>query len=67
MLQTLESLPVDQKIQLVESLWDSISQHNSSITEEQKRELDTRLNAYAIDGNKGKSSNIIFSEIKNNL
>ncbi|SMM99592.1 hypothetical protein SPONN_722 [uncultured Candidatus Thioglobus sp.] len=67
MLQTLESLPVDQKIQLVESLWDSISQDDFSVTEEQKKELDARLNAYAIDGSKGKSSNIIFSEIKNSL
>ncbi|SMM99545.1 hypothetical protein SPONL_661 [uncultured Candidatus Thioglobus sp.] len=67
MLQTLESLPVDQKIQLVESLWDNISQDDFSVTEEQKKELDARLNAYAIDGNKGKNSNIIFSEIKNSL
>ena len=67
MLKTLKDLPIDEKIQLVESLWDSISQDNILLTQDQKNELDARLNAYSVDGNKGRDANIVFSEIKNSL
>ena len=67
MLQTLKDLPIDEKIQLVESLWDSISQDNILLTQDQKNELDARLNTYSVDGNKGRDANIVFSEIKNSL
>ncbi|HKZ45764.1 MAG TPA: addiction module protein [Thermodesulfobacteriota bacterium] len=47
----LKELPVDERVKLVEDLWDSIAadQHALPLTNEQKAELDRRLNAYEID------------------
>ena len=48
----LKNLPVNERIQLVEDLWDSIAIDQSSlpITQDQKTELDKRLQAYELDG-----------------
>jgi len=46
-LETLKTLPVPERIQLVEDLWDSIaiSQADFELTEAQRAELDRRLDA----------------------
>jgi putative addiction module component (TIGR02574 family) len=51
----LQLLPVAERIKLVEDLWDSIAADQSAlpITADQKAELDRRLDAYAIDANRG--------------
>ena len=68
MLKNLQTLPIDEKIQLVEDLWDSIGQAQLNIlTQAQKIELDARLDAYTIDGNKGREINTVLSDIKNRL
>lgn len=44
----LSKLPVEERIKLVEELWDSIAsdQKALSLTDEQKAELDRRLDVY---------------------
>lgn len=39
----LEVMPVEDKIQLIEQLWDSINDSDIGLTEHQKHELDLRL------------------------
>jgi len=69
MIANLNTLPIDEKIRLVEDLWDSIAEEKSvlPITKEQKTELDSRLEAYALDGNKGREAKLVFSDIRNRL
>ncbi len=69
MVANLNTLPIDEKIRLVEDLWDSIAEEKSvlPITKEQKIELDSRLEAYALDGNKGREAKLVFSDIRNRL
>jgi len=47
----LKELPVDERIKLVEELWDSIAadQKALALTPAQKAELDRRLDAYETD------------------
>jgi putative addiction module component (TIGR02574 family) len=47
----LRELPLDERIRLVEDLWDSIAadQKALSLTPAQKTELDRRLEAYELD------------------
>ena len=51
----IRDLPLNDRIQLVEDIWDSIAaeQHSIPITEEQRRELDDRLKAYELSGDPG--------------
>ena len=51
----LQELPVEDKIKLVEDLWDSIAadQQALPLTAEQRDELDRRLDAYEADKNRG--------------
>jgi putative addiction module component (TIGR02574 family) len=49
------NLSISERIQLVEDIWDSIVElpEAISLTDDQKRELDNRLDAYHRDPNKG--------------
>lgn len=49
----LRELPVEERIKLVEDLWDSIAEDRKALalTPEQRAELDRRLAAYEIDKN----------------
>jgi putative addiction module component (TIGR02574 family) len=49
------TLSVPERIQLVEDIWDSIAEVPDEVrlTEEQKKELDLRLDAYHRDPNAG--------------
>ena len=69
MIATLNTLPIEEKIQLVEDLWDSIAEEKTvlPITKEQKTELNSRLEAYALDGNKGREVKLVFADIRNKL
>ena len=69
MIANLNTLPIDEKIQLVEDLWDSIAEEKSAlpVTKEQKMELDSRLEVYALDGNKGREAKLVFADIKKRL
>ena len=52
----LQELPVEERIKLVEDLWDSIAadQQALPLTAEQRAELDRRLDAYEADKNRGR-------------
>jgi len=65
----LRNLPIEQRIQLVENLWDSIAadQEQLPITSEQKNELDRRLAAYEADGNQGRLVEDFIVEIRKRL
>jgi putative addiction module component (TIGR02574 family) len=49
------NLSISERIQLVEDIWDSIVELPEAVTltDDQKRELDNRLDAYRRDPNKG--------------
>lgn len=62
-------LPVDERIKLVEDLWDSIAadQQALRLTAEQKAELDRRLDAYEIDRNRGRLATDAVADIRRKL
>ena len=65
----LRNLPIDERIKLVQDLWDSISadQNKLSITDEQKAELDRRIDAFEIDKNKGRLAKDVFADVRQKL
>ncbi len=69
MIANLNTLPINERIQLVEDLWDSIAQERAvlAITKDQKIELDSRLEAYALDGDQGRDAKIVLAEIRKRL
>lgn len=62
----LTALPLEERIRLVEDLWDSIAaeQRNLALTPEQQLELDRRIDAYESDGNLGRDADAVFAEIR---
>jgi putative addiction module component (TIGR02574 family) len=69
MTDKLQHLPIDERIRLVEDLWDSIAAEQSalSLTADQKAELDHRLDAYAVDGNRGRLAGQAVADIRRRL
>jgi putative addiction module component (TIGR02574 family) len=65
----LRALPLDERLRLVEDLWDSIAADQSALplTEQQKSELDRRLNAYEADGSHGRPAEEVISRIRSKL
>ncbi len=65
----LQQLPVEERIKLVEDLWDSIAadQQALRLTAEQKAELDRRLDAYEIDKNQGRMTADAVADIRHKL
>lgn len=66
---TLLSLPIEQRLHLVEELWDSIASDQGllPVTDAQRNELDKRLDAYEKDGNPGRSAKDVLAEIRQRL
>ena len=69
MIANLNTLPIVEKIQLVEDLWDSIAADQASLplTTEQREELDKRLDSYELDGIEGNSASEVISDIRKRL
>jgi len=69
MNSTLKQLSVEERIRLVEDLWDSIAVDQSAIplSSEQIEELDRRLDSYEADGDFGKPAKEVISELRNRL
>ncbi len=69
MKTSLHAIPIGEKIQLVEDLWDSIAadQDNLPLTDEQRTELDLRLDAYETDKIQGREASDVIAEIKQRL
>ena len=64
-----QQLPVQERIRLVEDLWDSIAadQHALPLTDEQKAELDRRLDAYEMDPRPGREATDAVADIRRGL
>jgi len=64
-----QQLPVEERIRLVEDLWDSIAadQQALRLTAEQQAELDRRLDAYEIDKNRGRLAADAVADIRRKL
>lgn len=67
--QNLKNLSLQEKILLVQDIWDEISssQENITISDEQKKELELRLSNYQLKPEYGKNWKIIREEIKSKL
>ena len=65
----IHDLPVEDRIKLVEDLWDSIAadQQILPLTAEQRNELDRRLDAYEIDKNRGRLAADAVADIRHKL
>ena len=65
----LRELPLDERIKLVEDLWDSIAadQRALPLTLAQQAELDRRLDAYELDKNPGRPSSEVLADIRRKL
>jgi len=65
----LQMLSFDERIRLVEDLWDSIAsdQQALALTTEQKAELDRRLDAYELDKKRGQLAADVVSRIRRRL
>jgi putative addiction module component (TIGR02574 family) len=65
----LRELPVEERIRIVEDLWDSIAAEQKSLglTSGQKEELDRRLDAYEADGNRGRLAADVVADIRRKL
>lgn len=61
-----QQLPLEERIKLVEDLWDSIATEQQALplTVEQRAELDRRLDAYEIDKNRGRLATEVVAEIR---
>jgi len=60
------NLSVSERIQLVQDIWDSIAEVPDSVplTDEQKAELDRRLDAYHRDPNSGSPWSVVRERFK---
>ncbi len=65
----LRELPVAERIKLVEDLWDSIAADQSvlPLTSAQRVELDKRLEAYELDGDRGRAADEVIAGIRKSL
>ena len=65
----LQMLPFDERIKLVEDLWDSIAsdQQALALTTEQRAELDRRLDDYEFDKNRGQLATDSITSIRRRL
>ncbi|PAU82359.1 addiction module protein [Halovibrio salipaludis] len=69
MNQGIRDLPIDERIQLVEDVWDSIAedQQKLQLTQTQREELDRRLSAYEQDGQAGNDAGTVLEGIRRRL
>ena len=65
----LRTLSIDERMQLVEDIWDSIVADQAALplTDEQRVELDRRLDAYETDNVKGREASDVVTALKKRL
>jgi len=65
----IKQLSVDERIRLVEDLWDSIASDQASLplTSDQTEELDKRLDAYEVTGDPGRPMEKVIADIRDRL
>jgi putative addiction module component (TIGR02574 family) len=66
---TLKNLTVEERIRIVEDLWDSIASDQKilPLTEDQIAELDRRLEAFEVDRDPGRTASDVISDIRKRL
>ncbi len=66
---SLRNLTVEQRLRIVEDIWDSIAndQEALSLTDEQRMELDRRLDVFELDGNQGRLAEDAIADIRKRL
>jgi putative addiction module component (TIGR02574 family) len=69
MATKLQELPLDERLKLVQDLWDSIAaeEQNLPLTEAQRRLLDERLDQFELDGDLGESAEAVVERIRRSL
>jgi putative addiction module component (TIGR02574 family) len=69
MAENPQQLPLEERIKLVEDLWDSIAAEQQALplTREQRVELDRRLDAYEVDENHGRPAADAVVDIRRRL
>jgi putative addiction module component (TIGR02574 family) len=69
MNSALRELPIEQRMQLVEDLWDSIAADQKALplTDWQRTELDRRLDTYEADGDQGRPAEQVVADIRKRL
>ena len=62
----LRDMPVEERIRMVEDIWDSIAADRKVLTlsAEQRAVLDRRLDAYESDGKQGRLLTEVLADIK---
>ena len=65
----LHELSIEEKLQLVEELWNSIAADQAAlpVTDEQRQELDLRLEEFKADGDLGRDATSVLNEIRQRL
>lgn len=65
----IDELSVDERLRLVEDIWDSIAaeQDRLPLTTKQRQQLDFRLEAYRLDKNPGVPGYEAIERIRNRL
>ncbi|MBC8524075.1 MAG: addiction module protein [Chlorobium phaeobacteroides] len=65
----LHNLSIDERLRLVEDIWDSIAADQGALplTDEQKAELDQRLDIYELDKSMGRVADEVIDVIKKKL
>ncbi len=65
----LTKLPVEDRIRIVEDLWDSIAHDQSALplTPDQRAELDRRLDSFEADGKLGRPAADAISDLRRRL
>jgi putative addiction module component (TIGR02574 family) len=65
----LRKLPLEERLRLVEDLWDSIAADQGALplTSQQEAELDRRLDDYEADGNRGRVVADVIADIRKTL
>jgi putative addiction module component (TIGR02574 family) len=68
-MSSILKLPIEDRIRLVEDIWDSIADDQSALdlSKAQRAELDKRLDAYEEDGEIGRDASEVIAEIRNTL
>jgi len=66
MYANLRELPMEERMLLVENLWDSTAEDRKALpfTPEQRAELDRRLRAYELDKNRGRPAADVLAEVR---
>ena len=66
---SLLELPLDEKLRLVEDLWDSIAKEHDRlpVPDAHKAELDARLRAFELDGDLGDEAAVVIEGIRKAL